>query len=316
MAPAQPTHGTGPRRSVSPPTGRVIAVIALLVSQPEHEFKLSDIVNELAISKATCYAVIRALLDAGYVVRSPRTKGYLLGPSLIAAGRAAELAFPAVRMAGPTVRHVANQYNVECVASIIENGFITVIDWASPNPSANHARSWSHVGQRVPVVPPFGAVQVAWMDDTHVQEWLDRASPLNRVTDLQAALDAVRSRGYDVQSENDSLARFRDALAIFDGKQLSEEMQDAIDLLMAKIGQVEYLPARLRADRGYSVNAISAPVFDSAGHPVLTLSMHVERRMTGREIESTGRDLRRAADEITEAVGGHAPGHAPRARAG
>jgi DNA-binding IclR family transcriptional regulator len=316
MASAQPPHGTGPRRSVSPPTGRVIAVIALLVSQPEHEFKLSDIVSELAISKATCYAVIRALLDAGYVVRSPRTKGYLLGPSLIAAGRAAELAFPAVRMAGPTVRHVANQHNVECVASIIENGFITVIDWASPNSSANHARSWSHVGQRVPVVPPFGAVQVAWMDDEHVQEWLDRASPLNRVTDLQAALDAVRSRGYDVQSENDSLARFREALAIFDGKQLSEEMQDAIDLLMAKIGQVEYLPARLRADRGYSVNAISAPVFDSAGHPVLTLSMHVERRMTGREIESTGRDLRRAADEITEAVGGHAPGQAPRARAG
>jgi DNA-binding IclR family transcriptional regulator len=316
MALAEPTPGTGPRRSVSPPTGRVIAVIALLVSQPEHEFKLSDIVHELAISKATCYAVIRALLDAGYVVRSPRTKGYLLGPALIAAGRAAELAFPAVRMAGPTVRHVANQYKVECVASIIENGFITVIDWASPNPSANHARSWSHVGQRVPVVPPFGAVQVAWMDEKHVQEWLDRASPLNRATDLQAALDAVRSRGYDVQSENDSLARFRDALAIFDGKQLSEEMQDAIDLLMAKIGQVEYLPARLRADRGYSVNAISAPVFDSAGHPVLTLSIHVERRMTGREIESTGRDLRRAADEITEAVGGHAPELAPRARAG
>lgn len=145
------------------------------------------------------------------------------------------------------------------------------------------------------------------MDDKHVQEWLDRASPLNRVADLRAALDSVRSRGYDVQSENDSLARFRDTLAIFDGKQLSEEMQDAIDLLMDKIGQVEYLPARLRADQGYSVNAISAPVFDGGAHPVLTLSIHVERRMTGREIESTGRDLRRAADEITEAVGGHAP---------
>jgi DNA-binding IclR family transcriptional regulator len=307
MSPAESTHSNGARRSVSPPTGRVISVIALLVSRPDHEFKLSEIVNELGISKATCYAVIRALLDAGYVVRSPRTKGYLLGPALIAAGRAAELAFPAVRMAGPTVRHVAQKHRVECVASIMENGFITVIDWASPNPTSNHALSWSHVGQRVPVVPPFGAVQVAWMDERHIKEWLDLAPPLNNVDDLRAALDAVRKRGYDIQSENDSLGRFRDALAIFDGKQLSEEMQDAIDLLMSKIGQVEYLPNRLRADRRYSVNAVSAPVFNSGGHPVLTLSMHVERRMTGREIEATGQDLRRAADEITEAVGGHAP---------
>src|ERR1700722_3102916 len=307
MSRAESSHSNGARRSVSPPTGRVISVIALLVSRPDHEFKLSEVVNELGISKATCYAVIRALLDAGYVVRSPRTKGYLLGPALIAAGRAAELAFPAVRMAGPTVRHVAQKHGVECVASIMENGFITVIDWASPNPTSNHALSWSHVGQRVPLVPPFGAVQVAWMDARHIKEWLGLAPPLNNVDDLRAALDAVRKRGYDIQSENASLGRFRDALAIFDGKQLSEEMQDAIDLLMSKIGQVEYLPNRLRADRRYSVNAVSAPVFNSGGHPVLTLSMHVERRMTGREIETTGQDLRRAADEITEAVGGHAP---------
>jgi hypothetical protein len=32
-----------------------------------------------------------------------------------------------------------------------------------------------------------------------------------------------------------------------------------------------------------------------------------ERRRTRREIEGTGQDRRRASDEITEAVGGHAP---------
>ena len=307
MAPPTSTAGNRLRRGVSPPTGRVISVIELLVSHPEHEFKLSEIVEQLGISKATCYAVIRALLDAGYVVRSPHTKGYLLGPALIAAGRAAELAFPAVRLAGPTVRSLAQEHDAECVASIIEHDFITVVEWASPDPGVTRSRTWSHIGQRVPVVPPFGAVQVAWMDEPHIQAWLDRAPPVNDIEDLRGVLDAVRSRGFDVQSENDSLVRFREALAIFDGQSLSDEMRDAIDLLMGNVGQVEYLPSHLRADRRYGVNALSAPVFDGLGHPVLTLSIHVERRMSGAEIEHTGHQLRQAADQITEAIGGRPP---------
>jgi DNA-binding IclR family transcriptional regulator len=294
---------------MSPPTARVLSVIELLASRPDHEFKLAEIVDRLGMSKATCHAVVRTLLDAGYLVRSPRTKAYLLGPALIAAGRAAESAYPATRLAGPIVADLARRHEAECVASIIEDDVITVVDWAGPKPGPGRGPgpAWSHVGQRLPLVPPFGAAQVAWMDEGRVDEWLTRAASGSDLAGLRATLDAIRRRGYDVQSENASLARFRETLAVFDTESLTDEMRHAVGVLMGAVGRVENLPARLEPDERYPVSTIAAPVFDSDGCPALTLSIRVGETLTGTEIDALGQDLRQAATEITEAAGGHPP---------
>jgi DNA-binding IclR family transcriptional regulator len=296
---------TTPRPSASPPTGRVLSVIELLASRPDHGFKLAEIIDRLGMSKATCHAVVRTLLDAGYLVRSPRTKAYLLGPALIAAGRAAESAYPAVRLAGPVVAELARRHDAECVASIVEDEVITVVEWAGPPGATGEA--WSRIGQRVPLVPPFGAVQVAWMGEGRVDEWLGRAAPGSDLASLRAALDAIRRRGYDVQRENASLARFREALAVFATESLTDEIRHAVSVLMGAVERVESLPTTLDPGERYAVSAIAAPVFDADGRPALTLSLQLAAPLTGREIDRVGRDLRRAADDLTTATGGHAP---------
>jgi DNA-binding IclR family transcriptional regulator len=287
----------------SPPSGRVIAVINLLTSKPDHEFKLAEIVQELEISKATCHAIVRTLLDSGYLLRSPRSKAYVLGPALVAAGRAAERTFPSVRFASATVEYLSREYDAECVASIIEDQVITVVDRASPRPS--RGRSW--VGQCIPLMPPFGAVQVAFMEDAQIDHWVDRAPAHTDADALRRSLQAIRRRGFDVQSETESLVQFRQALAALDRDSMSDEMQDAVRRLASEFRRVEFVPDRLEDDGEYPVNAVSAPVFDSAGHPVLTLSAQLERSLTGHDIMRIGQHIRRAADEITAATGGLVP---------
>jgi hypothetical protein len=98
---------------------------------------------------------------------------------------------------------------------------------------------------------------------------------------------------------------------VFDTESLTDEMRHAVGVLMGAVGRVENLPARLQPDERYPVSTIAAPVFDSDGRPALTLSIRVVESLTGSEIDDIGRDLRRAATEITDAAGGHTPPSGP-----
>src|SRR5690606_18996047 len=76
----------------SPPTERVVAVIDLLAAHPDRRFTLTEIITQLAITKATCFSLLRTRTRAGYLVRHP-DKTYGLGPALVAVGRAAQKSF-------------------------------------------------------------------------------------------------------------------------------------------------------------------------------------------------------------------------------
>src|SRR5262245_59128199 len=115
-----------PRATASPPTGRALAVIDLLAADPEREHSLGQIVAALGVSKATCHAIVTTMVERGYLVRSPGSKGYTLGPAVIAAGNAAERANPAVQAARAAVPALARELGVECVASVHDPEFIVV----------------------------------------------------------------------------------------------------------------------------------------------------------------------------------------------
>src|SRR5690606_9360173 len=59
----------------------------------------------------------------------------------------------------------------------------------------------AHVGQSIPLVPPFGAVHVAW-DARDSEQWIaqaDAAGTGRAARDrYRRALDAVRRRGYSI----------------------------------------------------------------------------------------------------------------------
>ena len=251
------------------------------------------------------------MVERGYLVRSPGSKAYMLGSAVILAGHAAEQANPAVHAARTVVPAVARDLDVECVASVVERDVITVVEWAPAPASARAAiaRSspWSHVGQRVPLVPPFGAAHVAWSAEERVAEWLARAAGAADERELRDSLSAIRERGFDVQVENAHLDQFRTTLAAIDLDQLSTSSRAAVSQLVAELGHVEYVPVELTADRVYDINALAAIVFDAAARPVLTLSVHPSEPLAGAEVTAMGRRLRTAADDVTASIGGVTP---------
>ena len=139
--------------SPSPPTERVLSILGLLIAQPEREITLSEIAAELGFSIATCHAIAAVLVSRGYLLRSAAGKTFTLGPGLLTAGRAAELAVPTARQARERLAAVAAEHGVEAVASVVADGVITVVEWVPPPHGAAAAR----LGQRIPFSPPFGA---------------------------------------------------------------------------------------------------------------------------------------------------------------
>ena len=285
-------------------------MLDLLVASPQREFKLAEIVAALGINKATCHAIVTTMVERGYLVRSPGSKAYMLGSAVILAGHAAERANPAVHAARTVVPALAREFDVESVASVVERDVITVIEWAGPPPPArtsHRSATWSHVGQRVPLVPPFGAAHIAWSVAETIAEWLGRAAAAATEGELRDSLAAIRSRGFDVQVENADLDRFRTMLAAIDLDRLSTSSRAAVTQLVAELGHVEYLPVELIADRAYDINALAAIVFDQASRPVLTLSVHPGDALLGADVMSMGRRLRAVANDVTESIGGLPP---------
>lgn len=277
-------------RSPSPPTERVLAIVGLLAAQPGREVTLSELANELDLSIATCHAITGVLVSRGYLLRDPAGKTFTLGPALIAAGRAAELAMPEARRARAQVPALAAEFGVEVVASTVADGWITVVEWAGPpaEPAA------SHVGQRVPFTPPFGAVHAAWAPPPLVEDWLSRA-PTSTRAELRRLLDTIRERGFDVHRDDAVSTRLRTVLAEVEADSLSPAARSALDVLFAELAAAAPLPARLDRRARYVVNTVSAAVRDRNGLPVLTLSAQFHRTLTGAQIDAVGTALLAAA---------------------
>lgn len=290
-------------RSASPPTDRVIAVLDLLAAHPGREFTLTEIIRHSGISKATCHAVVRRLADAHYLLHTPT--GYSLGPALIAVGHAAERSFPAARAAQHHLMALAEEFGVPCTAAVHDAETITVVDAAGPR-SAGDA---SGIGLRIPLVPPYGAVQIAWSGEQAIRAWLDRAP---RADDdfrrrLIGVLETIRRRGYDVHRESPASMRLRDALYGLMREDLSASQQEAVALLYTELSHIDSLPERLDDRVRYDVNSISAPAFDAHGRTSVVLSLLMAKPLRGTEITRAGKRLLAAAADVTGSTGGRAP---------
>src|SRR5262249_35617049 len=122
---------------------------------------------------------------------------YELGPGGIAIGDAACSANPVLRAAKTEAEQLARAIGA-CVALSVRDGntarVVEVFDFG-PLFTAR-----ARVGQVLPLVPPFGAVLVAW-DDDEVDGWLARAAKTLDAKErarYRRAVAAIRQRGYSV----------------------------------------------------------------------------------------------------------------------
>ncbi len=292
----------------SPQTDRVIAVVRLLSAHPEEGFSISEIARRLQLHKATCYPMISALANNGWLERDPATKHYRLGPALIAVGEAAGRSVPATAWARPALLELSERFGVTCAAFARTAGDGTV-EQATLADQVWDVRSTVpplRIGQRIPLRAPFGAVFVAWADETTVDAWAAGSDDLHRRR-YADALAAVRERGFAVELRTAPEERMR---ADFPGATRPDDgvapSVAAVEQLVDELAdEPEFLPLRFEPGRSYAVSTLNAPVFDQVGGVCLGLTLlGFGPTLDAERIAETGRHLRRAADAVTHALVG------------
>lgn len=288
----------------SPPTERVVAVLNYLVARSDRTFGLSELARSLDLSKPTCLGIVTSLVDAGYLVRDPRTVTYGLGPALIAAGRAAEDAYALGPLIESRLERLGAAYGTTCTASQVVGDRITLLAVTGPGSERS-----AQVGQSYPFAPPIGLMYVLWDSDDRFEEWLRRAPTLPIALDrdhLRAVVEQCRRTGYLVETLTDIGRRLHSVMAGVAAWELPDDVRELLGEMVSSLGDRVYLGECDPKDV-HGVSVIAAPTYDSRGRQSMVLTLHVGRSIGGGDIVERGRALGAVADEITASAGGRPP---------
>lgn len=247
---------------------RTVAVLNFLAAHSAEEFTLSDLVARLDINLASAHALLAVLTEAGYVTRHPRLRTYSLGPIVVAIGNAALDRHPAIAKAHEEARRLSDELGLGVAVTALAENDIVFLERVGEH----RARDIGiQVGQRFPIVPPFGAVFAAWHDP---EAWLARAEDR---PEMEAVLDDVRSRGW--------------AAAL--GNPPSTDYQAL---------------AALNPRRTYDVVMIAAPVFGPSGDAIVSITLlGMEPSLPAQQVMALGERVRDAGLVATLRSGGRAP---------
>jgi DNA-binding IclR family transcriptional regulator len=281
-------------------------ILEFLARNAPTPFSVSDIARAVAQPRASCDSVLLALAEQGFVIRSERSLRYTLGPTcavlgdavggehgVVAARRPAE---ELARSTGSFVAVVTCRGRQTRVAEVFDHG-----------PPFGFKAS---VGQTIPLVPPFGAVFVAWAGEAGLDEWL-HASTVSiseqEEARYRAAVRAVRDRGYSVSVLVMSETLQRNIETLSAGSDAADVLRRR-DELMREIVHTEYLATTIDPGASIRVSQISAPVFDRSGAAstaIMLLGPPYE--VTAAEINALGTLLLGATDRATSQLAGAPP---------
>jgi DNA-binding IclR family transcriptional regulator len=282
----------------SPQTDRVVAVIELLASRPTQPLSLAAVTRQLGVNKSTCYSMLTALTQSGWLLRDPFRKTYRLGPALAAVSRVASAGFPALDFARSAIETLSRETGANCAALSVADDHVTVVDQVRDLRAIGPGLA---ISAPIPLRPPLGTVVVAWSAPEAVERWLARA-PEAAHDGLRRALAVARDRGYTVELAARPPTRLREAVvgAGEPGVRVSQLLAELADELVERD---DFLAVDLQPDRSYLVGTVNAPVFDPQGDITLVLALNgFSAALTGREVDALGNRLVRAAATVSKAL--------------
>lgn len=230
-------------------------------------------------------------------------------PSSLAAPAEADLLvhLQLVDIARPFMERVATELEVECLAAArVQTDMVIVASAGEP-----HGRSvQTRVGQRIPFLPPLGAPFVAWEGQDQIDAWLaplrQRGNPAE-VEGFRTAVDRVRERGWSLGLGSETHKELEHSLARLPLRSASREQEEAIRRSIDRLGS-DYEPADLQPGCTNPVRNLSVPVFGPTGSVVLLLSVYgLPHYSSPEDVERYRDSLSRAADTVTERLGGQRP---------
>jgi DNA-binding IclR family transcriptional regulator len=294
-----------PPGRASPPTDRVIAVLAFLARHPHDRFGLSELARRVELSKPTCLGILTSLTEAGYLVRDTgetgRDKTYRLGPALITLGHIAQESLRVSPAARDELRRLSETYGATAALSGVVDDRITLLELVSPTGTPATVR----VGQSYPFAPPVGLMFVLW-DDGAVRDWLAKEPtiPLRTDTDrFERVIAECRTSGYLVERLTPGGRRLY-ALMAGMSTTLPDELRALLGELVSDIGERVYLRGEDGPDARHDISVIAAPVFDHHQRQVMVATMQIGTALTDDEITVRAQALMQTADAVTLLLGG------------
>jgi DNA-binding IclR family transcriptional regulator len=287
-----------------PAVERAVDILDLLGAYPHQPLTLSEVVEQLQMSKATAHSTLACLADRGWVHRDETSKGYSLGPAAIRISHCAAVTNIGYEVARFEMFGLTRDLGLSCALAAAIGNEVVVLDSVLLNPTTDLPM---RPGWVTPLRPPLGIIFYAWSSTEEIEEWLHRGA-LSSPEEFEAyrlAIAAIRTRGYSVGSE---------AEVALDHTKLIERLEaagEAVPEFAAALTLADYIRRNQPLDRSRgerSSTMMIAPIFGPRGRPVLTLTL------LGRPGEITeaaetdyARVLLAAAERATIGIGGHVP---------
>ena len=292
----------------APAATRAASILSFLTANPSRGFRISELAEHLGMNLASAHATLAVLCDAGFLLRDPVHRTYVLGPALAVTGFAALEQQPAVGAAIEQAELLADELGAEIgVHALAGRDVIFVARRGDP---AARAASIGYPGDRSPLLAPIGAIFMAWADDDAVDDWLARAElPSDLAASYRQNLTEIRERGFSVPTPpigspavKEAMTRVRSEPTDLDAEhQLADVLQQADEMLVSL--------DRLSTTDVIVYKTIAAPVFDPIGRVLLSLSITgPEHAVPVDEVLRLGHRLAQAATVATRHVRGRAPG--------
>lgn len=278
---------------------RALDIISYLTEHAHDAFTMAQLTRALRLNQGSAHAVLSALVEDGFLVRHRVHKTYRLGPALVSVGEAAALANPVIGVAREELRRLADELGLEALASMRTGADLRVVLRVGRHSSSGPAR---RVGQRYPLVPPLGAVLVAWSSPEVRDAWVSLGAPDD---DLEGLLDRVRAAGCHIGSG----AQARGELAAAAGELASAPRDE--ERAARVLAHAKRVASAGDADGpDGDVAAIAAPVLGPDGYAVLECVVHGFRApLTGAEVDTIARALRDACTVIARRTWLDSSGH-------
>jgi DNA-binding IclR family transcriptional regulator len=284
-----------------------VQVLDLLVTHPTERFTLSELVRRTGMSLGSAHAVLAVLEGSGHVTRHPTTRAYSLGPALVVAGVVALEHQPGLDAARQLLAPLAAELGCEVVltAPTVEE-IVFVARAGEPTATGPAIRE----GERFPLVPPFGAVFMAWADPDEVEAWLARTpeGSTGAVARCRAALALVRSRGYAVTAGSDAQRMLGDRTFRLTDDPGRAELRDDVAELFAELARQDYPVVDLDEGALFDVGMVAAPVFGPDGTTIAAISAFgFPAGLPASTVVAAGRALREGAAIASRRAGGRPP---------
>ena len=285
-----------PSTAKSPPTGRVMDVLAALADSP-NGLTSAELARSCAISTSTCALLLAELERRAWVTRRADRR-YVLGSGLFGLVHGLRTQFPLLDRGRDALRFLHDSLGAGCSMSKIGDRHLTTVDAVGHGTDGEQA-----VGQRFPIDPPFGLVAMAWRDEDFVRAWLHRVMPRLTRTEIahhERVLADIRARGYGAWRFDDTHESLHNRLAdVLASLEPTAQVTRQLTTLMTMVtlrSVTDVLETELA-----STEFVVLPIFGQDGQPEYQIEIHLGRS-SGLTLAALDAALRHAQGMLTAGV--------------